>query len=204
MIHITNKLPRNVGVAVSGGIDSVVALDFLSRNHNVTVFHVDHSEGNSVESYDFVKDLSAKYNCPFVSYKITKEQTKGCSREEFWRNERYAFFHSYAAPIVTAHTLDDSVETWIWSSLHGKSRVIPYNNRNVIRPFRTTKKSDFKSWAAKKQLTWIEDESNKDMSLTRNYIRHQLMPHALAVNPGLHKVVLKKILKEQNGEEYCN
>lgn len=202
MIHLTNKLPRHIGVAVSGGVDSVAVLDFLAKNHVVYVLHMNHNEGNSDESANFVSSLADKYGCPFYQEKITSQKPKNTSLEEFWRNERYAFFHSFSFPIVTAHTLDDCVETWIWSSLHGKGRIIPYSNRNVLRPFRANKKEKLINWAVRNNLTWIEDESNSDMSLTRNYIRHQLMPHALHVNPGLHKVVRKKVLKEQDGPYY--
>jgi tRNA(Ile)-lysidine synthase len=202
MIHLTNKQPRHIGVAVSGGVDSVAVLDFLSRNHNITILHVDHNEGNSTESAEFVKELSRKYTCTFYSHKISVDKPKNSSIEEFWRNERYAFFHSFSFPIVTAHTLDDCVETWLWSSLNGKGKIIPYSNKNVVRPFRTTQKEKLIDWAVKNKLTWIEDNSNLDMSLTRNYIRHQLMPHALHVNPGLPKVVRKKVLKEQDESYY--
>jgi tRNA(Ile)-lysidine synthase TilS/MesJ len=45
-------------------------------------------------------------------------------------------------------------------------------------------------------VPWVEDDSNTDTCYTRNYIRHELMPHALEVNPGLHKVVKKKVLND--------
>jgi tRNA(Ile)-lysidine synthase len=202
MLKLTHKMPRNLAVAVSGGVDSVAVLDYLAKKHNVTILHVDHNEGNSKETAIFVAELAKKYSCELLTFTISTEKPKSNSREEFWRNQRYSFFHSFDFPVVTGHNLDDCVETWIWSSMHGQSRLIPYNNKNVVRPFRTTKKADFKKWAVRNNLDWIEDESNKDMTLTRNYIRHQLMPHALVVNPGLPKVVLKKILKDQD-ENYC-
>lgn len=197
MIKLSFKLPRTLAVAVSGGVDSVAALDFLARNHNVTIVHMDHNEGNSHDSAEFVHLLANRYNCPIYYKQITAQKPRELSREEFWRNERYSLFHSLQQPVVTAHTLDDCVETWIWSSLHGCSKLIPYYNRNVLRPFLQTNKETFVNWAKKHNLSWIEDESNNDLTLMRNYVRQELVSKALHVNPGLHKTILKK-LKVQN------
>lgn len=193
MIKLSLKLPRTLAVAVSGGIDSVAALHFLSRNHNVTIVHVDHNEGNSDTSAAFVRALAQKYECTIITKRITSTRPTGVSPEEFWRNERYNLFHQIPQTVVTAHTLDDCVETWLWSSLHGNSKLIPFANDNVVRPFLATRKQDFIEYAKRNQLSWVEDESNNNLSLTRNYIRKELMPHALRVNPGLYKTILKKV-----------
>lgn len=197
MLTLSTKLPRQLYVAVSGGVDSVAALDFLARNHDVRIAHLNHNEGNSNESAELVHKLASYYNCPIYYKHIKTEKPRDMSREEFWRNQRYTFFHSINSAVVTAHTLDDCVETWLWSSLHGRSKLIPYANRNVIRPFLQTRKQQFVNWAIRHKLLWVEDESNSDLTLARNYIRHKLMPEALQVNPGLHTTILK-VLKEQN------
>ena len=193
MIKLSLKLPRTLAVAVSGGVDSVAALHFLSRNHNVTIVHVDHNEGNSDTSAAFVRALAQKYECTIITKRITSTRPTGVSPEEFWRNERYNLFHQIPQTVVTAHTLDDCVETWLWSSLHGNSKLIPFANDNVVRPFLATRKQDFIEYAKRNQLSWVEDESNNNLSLTRNYIRKELMPHALRVNPGLYKTIFKKV-----------
>lgn len=194
MIKLLTKLPRAINLAVSGGVDSVAALDFLSNNHDITIVHMNHKEGNSDESADFVCNLARDYGCKFVYGEIVDARPRNVSREEFWRNERYKLFHRTAEPVVTAHTLDDCVETWIWSALNGNPKLIPYNNLNVIRPFLPTEKRFFESWATRKNLKWIEDASNSDTSLTRNFIRKELLPKALQVNPGLYKTIYKKVM----------
>jgi tRNA(Ile)-lysidine synthase len=119
------------------------------------------------------------------------------SQEEYWRRERYDFL-SGLGPVVTCHHLDDCVETYIWSSLHGTPKVIPLTRNNVIRPFLTTRKQDLIYWCESHNVPWIEDESNKNSRYTRNYIRNELMPHALHVNPGLPKLVKKIVEGKQN------
>jgi tRNA(Ile)-lysidine synthase len=42
-------------------------------------------------------------------------------------------------------------------------------------------------------VPWIEDDSNADTCYARNYIRHEMMPHVLKINPGIHKTIAKKV-----------
>lgn len=193
MFELHSKIPRQVAVAVSGGVDSVAILDFLSRSHEVTILHFNHNEGNSDEAEAFVYDLSKKYACKFITSRNSCQKPTRESREEFWRNQRYEFFHSYNDLVITGHTLDDCVETWLVSAIKGNAKVIPYANRNVIRPFLLNKKEKFLSWANRHDLSWIEDESNLDLSLERNYVRKHLIAPALHINPGLYKTVYKKV-----------
>jgi len=95
--------------------------------------------------------------------------------------------------VVTCHHLDDCVETWVWSSMHGTGKIIPYRRNGVIRPFRTTRKRQLELWAAMHNVPYLEDDSNADVCYTRNYIRHEMMPHVLRVNPGIHKTIAKKV-----------
>ena len=98
-------------------------------------------------------------------------------------------------PVITAHNLDDCVETYIWGCLHGTPKVIPKVRNNVLRPFLTTKKENLVSWCQRKNISWCEDTSNNDITYTRNYIRHHLLPHAQQVNPGL-KTLVRKIVEQ--------
>lgn len=196
MITLQGKLPRKIYLACSGGVDSVAALHFLSRNHDVTALHINHNEGNSDDSENLVRALCSSLGCGFVSKRITTTKPVRSSLEEFWRNERYSVFHNIPDTVVTAHTLEDCVETWVWSSLHGVGKLIPYANRNVVRPFRLTPKSQFIHWATKHNLSWVEDSSNTDLSLTRNYIRQVMMPQVLFINPGIATTIKKKVQQD--------
>ena len=193
MIKVDMKLNRELVVAVSGGVDSIAALDFLSRNHKVEVAFFNHGTETSTKAYDFVYDYCLKHNIDFRSGNSCREQFKWESKEEYWRQIRYEWLNALQGEIVTAHHLDDCVETWIWSSLHGKPRLPKYKINNVVRPFLSTPKQKFIDWCGRNKVPYIEDETNEDIAFTRNYIRHVLMPHALQVNPGLQKMVRKKL-----------
>lgn len=200
VIRIQGKIPRKVIVACSGGADSMAVADFLKNNHQVELFYYNHGTEHSDRAEKLVAGWAWRQG---MDYQIRggKSETGVCpkdlSQEEHWRNCRYKWFHSFDLPVITAHHLDDCTETWIWSSLHGEGKVIPYRNRNVIRPFRLVRKRDFELWCDLKDVPYVRDESNSDTSYTRNYIRHKMMPHVQQVNPGIHKVIRKKLLEEQ-------
>lgn len=192
MIKVQYSLPKNLTVAISGGVDSVSIAHFLAKKHNVKLIFVHHQTVDSEMGLSKIKKL----NLPLSIYHINDAKPKNKSWEEFWRDERYSVFHSIDSPIVTGHHLNDCVETWIWSSMHGKGQIIPYRNQNVIRPFRLTDKKYFYHYADKNNLEYHEDQSNQDNKFIRNYIRNEMMPHVLKVNPGIKKTIYKKILKE--------
>ena len=197
MIKLLFKLPRDITVAFSGGVDSTAIVDFLSKNHNVRCAFFHHGTDNSERAFEFVTEFCNQRNLPFTVGYLTKEKPKSLSAEEHWRNERYSFFDNLDTDIVTAHNLDDCVETYLWSALHGQAKLIPTRRNKVLRPFLTTPKTEFVSWCLRKDVAWCEDLSNKDTKYTRNYIRHELMPHALHVNPGLYTVIKKLVQKQQ-------
>ena len=196
MITVLKKLPSSVTVATSGGCDSMALLNFLSRKHEVKCAFFNHGTDYSKECQEFLMTYCKKYDIPFYYSSLYEEKPKDQSLEEFWRNARYKFLHSFPGTVVTAHHLEDCMEQYIFSSLHGNGRIIPYSNKNVERPLLTTSKVVLKSWCERKNVPWIEDPSNQDTKFMRNFIRHNLMPLALNVNPGLAKVVKKKVISE--------
>ena len=209
MIKLLNPLPNFIYVACSGGVDSMVALDFFRRSRGpegvAAIFYHHGTQAETAALY-MLRHYTDKYGITLLDDRLTNPKPADLSLEEHWRNERYAFIDQVLnaqsrdpdAKCVTAHTLDDCVETYIWSALHGTPKVIPYTRgENVVRPFLTTRKCDLYRWAHRHDVPYHEDPSNKDLRHMRNYVRHELMPHALQVNPGLYKTV-KKIVEHQN------
>jgi tRNA(Ile)-lysidine synthase len=198
MIKMLGNIPQTVAIAVSGGPDSMAVLDFLSRSkRDILVLYFNHGTDHAKDAEQLVSDYCNFKNIPYSIGNISRDKYKNESQEEYWRNERYSFFFNWCNyKIVTCHHLDDAVETWIFTSLHGNPMLIPYKRDNFIRPFLTTRKNDFINWCNNKNTPHIIDPSNSDTIYMRNFIRHTLMPKALIVNPGLHKVVKKKILEQ--------
>ena len=172
------------------------AASFLSQKsyREITLVFVNHLTEDSARAEDFLKSCASdKLNLPLLTYKIQPAKPKGDSWEEYWRNERYKIFHDLDAPVVTGHHLNDCMETWLFTCMNGSPKVIPYRNRNVIRPFLTTPKERLVQWCDHVGVEWIEDQSNKDTKHARNRIRHVILPEVLKINPGLHRVVARKV-----------
>lgn len=182
----------------------MAALDFIRRGgREVRVLHFDHGTPHASEARAFLEGHCKASGLDLVVSGLQRVKAVGESLEEFWRLERLRFFKEQSGygPIVTAHHLDDAVEWWIFTSLHGDPRVMPVTNRDtgIVRPFLTTEKSELIDWCVKRSIPFIQDPSNNSRDYMRNRIRHDIMPHALSVNPGLKKVVRKKIMSSNAG-----
>jgi tRNA(Ile)-lysidine synthase len=189
------KIPCDAVIAFSGGVDSAFVLDFLKKGRKrveLAFFH--HGTETSDKALDFIEsNIVSTYDVRLHIGRLLSKVPKGESEEGFWREKRYNFLHSFNKPVITAHHLDDCVETWLFSAMHGKPKVISYRYKNVIRPFLLYKKEEIIAWCVKNNVKWVEDNSNKDLKYSRNRIRHNIVPEAMLVNPGLHKVILKKV-----------
>jgi tRNA(Ile)-lysidine synthase len=197
MIRIIGKLPSNIVVACSGGIDSMVVTNFLQQGRrNIKLAYFNHDTKHSLKAQTFVEKYATKNNLDLFIGSIKGVKGKR-SMEEFWRDERYSFFNRIKTDfLLTCHHLDDAVETWIMSSLHGQCKLIPYNRPpNVYRPFLMTSKKVIREYAEKKKIDWIEDPSNNRTEYIRNHIRHSLMPGVLKVNPGIRTTIRKKLIE---------
>ena len=199
MIKLQGKLPRQLWLACSGGVDSMAALDFLSRNHQVNVLHFNHNTAHGEVAQAFVERQCAERGLPLTCSEAKGTVPPGPSREAWWREQRYEFFDTFfTVPVITCHHLDDCVESWGMSSLQGQGKWIPYRRRHVIRPFRLNRKRELELWCNLNNVPWIDDNSNEDIHYTRNYVRHQMMPHVLKVNAGIHKTIRKKVMEDFN------
>ena len=196
MINLIESVPKDICIAVSGGVDSMAALDFLRRTRNVTVLHYNHGTGEYADNaMSLVKDYCETCSIDYAIAENTEAMPKGVSAEAWWREKRYSWFESETDfPIVTAHHLDDQVENWIFTSMNGNPFLIPHKRDQFIRPFLTTEKTDFTLWCVRKDVPTIDDPSNSETKYRRNYIRHTMMPHVLTINPGIKKTIKKKIL----------
>ena len=180
----------------------MAVVDFLRRGKkNLTVAYYDHGTGNTPLAVSLIGSYCRKHGLSFVWENNSRDCPKGVSKEEFWRNCRYEFLMQLSqekkASVITCHHLGDQVEQYLFSSLHGKVRLIPYRSwkGKVIRPFLLNPKFEFIRWCDEKNVPYLVDPSNLDIQYRRNYIRHKLLPVALKVNPGLNKTVRKLMRK---------
>jgi len=200
MIKIQGQLPKEFVLACSGGVDSMSALDFVQRKHKVTALYVNHGTIQSKSMQDCVANYCQNKNIDTIIETINNPNCPAdISPEEHWRNERYRIINAVSErtglPVITCHHLDDCIETWIWSAMHGTPKIVPQSRGDsVLRPFRLTPKRIFRQWAERHDVPYVEDSSNSEMRYTRNYVRHVCVPHVKHINPGIEKTITKKVL----------
>lgn len=194
-ITLLNKFPNEpFYLACSGGPDSMAALNFLVQGrHNFKVAYFHHGTDHGEKAMGFLIDYCDMSGLDLVVGNISGDCPKGESKENYWRNERHGFFDELSGPIVTAHNLDDAVEWWVFSSLHGNPKLIPATRGKITRPFMLTRKDDLKLWCDSRSVPYVVDPANHDEGYMRPIIRHKIVPQALRINPGLYTVIRKKL-----------
>jgi len=230
-------------LAVSGGLDSTVlcalfrqaGLDFTIAHCN---FQLRGAESNRDEA--FVRQLGERYGRPVLvrHFDTAAHAAAGkLSIQVAARELRYAWFHEIVegwrkgpgdhpgAVIVTAHHLDDNIETLLMNffkgtGIDGLRGMLPRQGK-IVRPLLFANRAGLRHFADEQGLSWVEDSSNESDKYTRNFFRHQLIPlvqqaypsvlHNLANNLGrfreigllYHQAVeqQKKKLLEYKGSE---
>jgi len=199
---LTKPLPEKYYVGCSGGVDSLSALYWLRRNKDklLGAIYFNHRSDFGDKSELVVKDFCNKHNIKLIIGRLEGEKPKDKSKEEWWRDQRYAFFDTVEpldVPIILAHHMNDAMEEYLMACIvRGFRGTIPYARGRCIRPFLGWQKQDIYKYARENNLDWIEDPSNTDTKYKRNMIREKLVPVALELNPGLHKIV-KRLIKEE-------
>lgn len=168
-------------VAVSGGVDSMVLLDMLVRegSHELIVAHFDHGiRTDSHKDAQFVQEIAEKYGLPFEKRRevLGKEASEALARER-----RYAFLRSvaakYEAKIITAHHLDDVVETVAINITRGTGwRGLAVMDTDIVRPLVDTEKKELIAYANRRAIEWREDATNSSNVYLRNALRRRIGP----------------------------
>lgn len=182
-MHIDIQKGRYV-VAVSGGVDSMVLLDLLSKRSelHLIVAHFDHGiREDSAEDRRLVQRIAKELHIPFV---YDEGQLGAEASEATARDARYTFLRkvqsqTHARAIITAHHQDDSIETAILNLLRGTGRKgvsALHDNPYVKRPLLKSTKDEIIEYAQMHEVKWREDSTNKDDSYKRNYIRQHIVP----------------------------
>ncbi len=179
-----NLQPGKYIIAVSGGVDSVVLLNVLSKlsELELVVAHFDHGiREDSYKDRVFVEELADSYGLSFVAESTSLGE--GASEDKA-RSARYKFLFQMmkeygAHAVVTAHHQDDVLETIIMNLSRGTGRkgLSPMKNRkNVLRPLLDYSKAEILRYARSNNLQWREDKTNQDPKYFRNYVRFNIVP----------------------------
>lgn len=188
---------ERVLTGVSGGVDSVVLLDVLSRlGFGCEVIHINFQlrGSDSDEDEKFVRDL-----CAQRGLKLHVHQTPACphaagtkrSVQMAAREIRYSLFTKTASErqitsVAVGHHCDDQAESLLinlnrGTGLEGIAGMRPVRRLdvscNLIRPLLTETRDSIRAYAEARHLEWREDISNQDHKYLRSKLRTKVMPH---------------------------
>ena len=187
------KPGERLGVAVSGGVDSMALLHcLLCLDVPVTVYHMEHGiRGDESKSdMDFVEAECRRLGieCVVKRADVPKlAEELGVSVETAARKARYEFLDSAPQRLMaTAHHMDDLAETVIMNLVRGSGLKglggIPGKRGRYIRPMLGVSRSEIEEYAKANDVQYVEDSTNHDTSYTRNYIRKKILPGLCEVN----------------------
>ena len=187
---------QRVGVAVSGGPDSVLLLHFmrdcaLELGVTLAVVHFNHHLRGAESDADerFVRRLADSMGIAYLGgqaevARVAREKKRNL--EATARDLRYRFFFSLVdqgrvEKVVTAHTANDQAETVLMRLLRGAgtrglSGIYPLLEGKVARPFLGLTRAEIMREIESRRLEYRLDSTNLDSRLRRNKVRGELLP----------------------------
>ena len=209
----------HVYVAVSGGADSMCLLFLLKElsgtmDFSLSAVHVEHGirGQESVDDMAYVKNECEKLGIPVIVESVDAagvSEMTGTTLEEAARNERYRVFGSLDADrIALAHHMDDQAETFIFNALRGTGLrglrgMIPVRDR-YIRPLLCITRQDTEEYCRQKHIEYRQDLTNSDLDITRNRIRHTVMPELSGLNEKATEHICETAAELTETEDYLD
>ena len=190
----------SLAVAVSGGRDSVALLHYLHKNAeeahiSLSALTCCHGIRPSAEAdAAFVEELCKAWGVPLTVFRAdvpARAKQSGRNLEEegrMFRRECYqTMLDGGADAVLTAHHRDDYAETVLFRLARGTSlqglNVFPAQ-KGLLRPLLGVTRARIDEYIQENALPFREDETNADVALSRNRIRHEVLPALERAVPG--------------------
>jgi tRNA(Ile)-lysidine synthase len=203
--HALVRQGDRVVVALSGGPDSVALLRVLRELETSAeltlagVAHLNHGLRDTAHNDEqLCRALAAEMGVPFRSDRadvVGRARRLRVSLEDAGRRARYELFERVAADlradvVATGHTRDDQAETFLLrllrgagprglAGIHPKTRLpaeAPEARMWVVRPLLDVGREELRVYLASLGQVFRDDETNRNVAIPRNRIRHELLP----------------------------
>ncbi len=181
----STKVERWV-VALSGGLDSVVALQLAHQTlpaNSLVAIHINHQQQSSADDWQaFCQRQCLQRDIPFFAFKIAPQGRS----EQLLRAARYQCFERFLIPgdcLLFGHHANDQAETLLFRLIRGAGAkglsAMPVQRAIgsawLLRPLLAVTKSQLLEFGHASALKWVNDPSNDSLDYDRNYIRHQVL-----------------------------
>lgn len=193
--------PKRVLMALSGGLDSMVMAEVLRKwsrglGLELAVAHVHHGPASTkrqtryrTKAQDFVADWAAKHRFKFFTNTSSPPQMLKSEAEwREWRETLFAQWRQGFDAVALAHHQDDLLETRLIRLIRGSGaqglRAMSPHARGRFRPLLHIAQSEIRRYAEVRELTWVEDPSNREELALRNWLRHSWLPALETRRPG--------------------
>ena len=204
----------------SGGVDSIAIAHFLkhneyiARNYNLKIMHINHNyRPQNYEMAESVRNFCLTFRMFILNVRLQHNKLRKNFTEAYLREKRNEILDIYLSSYtkgnpkivaVTAHHLDDCVESYLLNCIRGHQNYNPipcitkFEKHIICRPFILNKKSDFIEYCEKHDLMKyvVEDTTNSEsVGSRRNMIRNEIIPLLNRDSVGMHKIVKKFVEK---------
>ncbi len=210
LLATLRELPAASGycVALSGGLDSTVLLHALASLRTrlpspLRALHIDHGiQADSPRWGEHCQRLCDGLGVPLRQIRVTLGCQRADGLEATARKARYRAFEETLGEgevLLSAHHRDDQTETLLLQLLRGGGVhglagmpwLRPLGRGLLARPLLGQSRAELQAYAEAQGLAWIEDPSNRDTRLERNYLRHELLPLLEQRRAGVGKVLAR-------------
>lgn len=206
-------------IAFSGGPDSVFLfylLNYLKSEYNLelALMYVNHNLRSDVDNdLNFVKDFSKRNDVKLYIESVDvnshskkmKKSIELAARELRYEALEKVFQKEGFTKIATGHNLDDNVETFIFRLLRGTSirglKGIPRVRECIIRPILQFEKKIIVNFLEELNQKFIIDYTNNEIDYTRNFIRNEVFPKFIQINPRFKDKINNLILEINDRDE---
>lgn len=193
------KKDEKIILACSTWPDSMFLLYELlktSYKENIVACYFNHKlRIESDEEELFLEDLWKKlwFQVEIWVWDINKIKTlyPSISIEELARQKRYQFFKAICEihssnKIITAHHLDDKIETFFFNLLRWSKLSWLINMKkdswNILRPLIEIKKDEILKYLDENNLEYKIDKTNNENIYSRNFLRNKIIPEFFYIN----------------------
>jgi tRNA(Ile)-lysidine synthase len=194
-------------------MDSVVLLHLLKDHPRLSAVHVHHGLSPNADAWAaFCRRLCRGWRVP-ISVRRVRVKKAGKGLEAAAREARYAAFAKLDADVIAlAHHLDDQAETVLMNLLRGTGLrgaagmqpLARFEDKLLARPLLDVPRRTMEDYARFHELEWIDDESNADEALTRNFVRRRLAPLIETRFPGWKRTLARAARRFSEREDREN